>query len=71
MFCWLLTGSWASEKASSAADGEMLMDGEALVARVAVLAKSMDAIVMEKRRAAISARTFCLRDILLLFLICC
>lgn len=50
----------------------MLAGGEALVARAAVLEKFTDAIVMEKRRAVISARTFFLRDIVLLFfLICC
>lgn len=47
-------------------DGAVPADGGRLVARAAVLALSMSAMVVENRKATTTARIFCLRDILLL-----
>lgn len=70
-----LTGSLAEEEMFLAdgavlADREMLFGGETSVARAAMLEVPMDAVAIEKRRAAISARRFCLRDMLFSLLIC-
>lgn len=48
----------------SLADEAVLGEGEALLARAAMLAVSTDAIAMEKRMAAMNAKRLCLRDIL-------
>lgn len=57
---------WAKE--ALLAVGVMIV-GVMLVARTAVRAVSMDADMMEKRRAATSVRMFCLRVMLFLFIL--
>lgn len=64
----LLTGSLITV---SLADEVVPGEGEALVARAAMLVVSMDAIAMEKRMAAMNARRLCLRGMLFLFFLIC